>query len=128
MIGSPKYDDNDEEIIITTKDTSNKKPVIIREELEYPNEKFMDLMTTPPTKAKRTSKIGCLMNELKPPKMNSLHSSLPASLRDTSYFDGKDQVRTLLGGEACLEQKAKHEDDPSFGDGDVNIDTDYDFE
>jgi hypothetical protein len=91
-------------------------------------------MHTPPVKKfKVTSKVADL-DTLKPPKNNSLRSSLPACLRDNSYFEPTDQWRTLLGEkkggtyENSIEGKLKGDEDPSFGDCDVNVETDYDFD
>ena len=88
-------------------------------------------MNSPDVKRKQILKANDLYSSLKPPKTNSLHSSLPASLRDTSYFDGKDQIRTLLGQiKMRTDEKDKENKGPefSYNDGDVNIETDFEFE
>lgn len=125
--------DDEEEVIITTKDTSHKKVSGMRGEVVYPSNEFMGLMQTPPTKKFKALNKVSHMSTLKPPAKNGIRSSLPAWLRETSYFDNQDQCRILLadkqGGtyEKQHEHKLKEADDPSFGDCDVNIDTDYDF-
>lgn len=115
MIGKIPYqiDEDDEEPIITTKDnSSNKKPVEIREEIEYPSNNFDHILSTPQVKYKANAKVK--------PSKGSLRSSLPACLRENSYFDGRDQCRTLLGEkkggtyEKTMETKLKQEQD--FGD------------
>ena len=85
-----------EDIVVTTKDTSQKKSNKIQQETEYPSDEFMGMMASPPVKKYKNSKIASL-NKLKPKeKENSLRSSLPNYLRDNSYFDGQDQCRVLL--------------------------------
>ena len=122
------------EIIATTKATSNKKKIEPIEEADFSGDHFADIMNSPEIKRKEIAKINSLYSSLKPPKTNSLHSSLPASLRDTSYFDGKDQIRTLLGqnkgrtDEKYKENREKQEAEISYNDGDVNIETDFEFE
>lgn len=131
MVDKNPLDEYDEELVITTKDSSQKKQVI-RKEAVYPSKELTHLMTTPPTKKfKGVSKIG---NFLAPSQeKNSLRSSLPAGLRDTSYFDNQDQFRTLLGekkGKSLekLDNKIKDDHDPSYGDCDLNLETEFDFE
>lgn len=68
---------DDEEVIITTKDTSHKKVSVVRGEAVYPSSEFLGLMQTPPTKKfKALNKVGHL-STLKPPPKNSIRSSLP---------------------------------------------------
>lgn len=128
--------DDDEEVVVTTHNTSNKKKPDMREEIEYPTGDFFKNMQTPPTKKyrSRANKVAWSVGKFEAPKHNTLRSSLPVCLRETSYFDNEDQKRTLLGEkkggtyEKTLENKMKEEEDPSFGDGDVNVETDYDFD
>ena len=84
--------DEIEENIIATHNTSNKKK-FEKEEIEYQNDNFLNLIESPDEKPKHTSKVAHLIGDT---KENSLRSSLPTSMRETSYFDGKDQVRSLL--------------------------------
>lgn len=118
---------------VTTKATSDKKKIEPIEEVEYSGDHFADVMNSPDLKRKQISKTNNLYSSLRPPKTNSLHSSLPASLRDTSYFDGRDQIRTLLGqNKHRTEEKDKENKEKqgeiSYNDGDVNIETDFEFE
>lgn len=129
-----KGSDEEEEVIITTKDTSQKKRHVIRKEAVYPTSEFFGLMQTPPAKKFRPVNLGNTLESIKKAPKNSLISSLPVCLREASYFDGQDQCRTLLGEkkggtyEKTNQNKLKDIDDPSFGECDVNIETDYDFE
>lgn len=126
--------DNDEEIIVsTTNNTSSKKPKLIQEEVEYNGGEIFDFQASPDRKKKgRNSKVANLYN-LNPPKQTLLHSSLPSSLQDASYFEIGEQKQSLLAvkksGTQEKDLRYKKEDgDPSFGDGDVNVETDYDFD
>jgi len=108
-----KVDSGDDlDVIITTKDSSQKKQDKIRQEYEYPSDAFTDIMVTPPTKKyQKNSRIADIaeIEKLKKLKENSLRSSLPACLRDNSYFDNQEQWRVLLDDRKA----ATYEKDPN---------------
>lgn len=119
MVDKNPLDEDDEEQVITTKDTSQKKQVI-RKEAVYPSKELTNLMQTPP--AKKFKGVNRIANftGVKPEK-NCLRSSLPVGLRETSYFDSQEQCRTLLGEKKGgshdkLDNVIKDEHEISYGD------------
>ena len=118
---SPESDEI-EENIITTNNTSNKKNKFVQEEIEYPSDQFLNLIESPDIKPKWTSKVAHV--ESKDYKDGDIRSSLPSSMRETSYFDGKDQIRSLLEQNKAIHtddetpSKDKKKGDPSFNEGD----------
>ena len=130
IINKKSYDDEDD-VIITTKPSSQKKVFDVRKEAEYPSEEFGDLVESPEKNYKADSKFSETVGKV---SKNTLISSLPVGLRETSYFDNIDQCRTLLGEkrgkshEKLDKKKLKDPNDPSFGEWELNLETDYDFE
>ncbi len=81
--------DDDDDVIITTKHSSNKKKIAIRKEAEYPTPDLEAMMQSPEVKKfGETSKFSKTVGKA---SKNTLISSLPVGLRETSYFDNTDQ-------------------------------------
>lgn len=126
MVNKKSLDDEDD--VIITSNSSNKKHLEIRQEAEYPSKDLGTLVESPQMKKFRAvSKMSGTVGK------NTLISSLPVGLRETSYFDNIDQWRTLLGEKKAgshekITQKGKDPQDASLAEWELNLETDYDFE
>ncbi|CAI2369926.1 unnamed protein product [Moneuplotes crassus] len=109
--------EDDDNVIITTNNTSNKKPLAIRKEAEYPSNDLSELMDSP--QIKKFKPITKLTETARKVPKNTLISSLPLGLRETSYFENIDQCRTLLGekkgkSDEKIKDESKSPEDPSY--------------
>ncbi|CAI2375856.1 unnamed protein product [Moneuplotes crassus] len=121
--------EEDDSVIVTPNNDSTKKHLASRKVLDYSSKDLSDCMESP-----KQSKLKSVSGTVGKVSKNTLFSSLPLGLRDTSYFDNIDQCRTLLGEKKeggsrdKIQNKVPHPDDPSFEDSGPHLETDYDFE